>query len=273
MNISLSNIAWDPVYNDTVAELMNEFGVTGVDLAPSKLWDDPLRATDADISRVRDYWNVRGITIVGAQSIHFGHPQLQLFGTPQQRAEMEEYTSRMVALCGSLGVSAIVFGSPKNRQRGAIQLEQANEIAISFFRHIGAVAVQYSTTVCIEPNAVPYGCDYINTSEEGRSLVEAIGHPGVQLHLDAGNMTMMNENIPAAIERCVPWMKHFHVSEPHLDPVGGPLSDGQHHASIATALRASAYPGWVSIEMREDSTMDASDQVRAALSFVSPIYS
>lgn len=271
MRLTISNIAWEKAEDTAVAALLSQYGFTGVDLAPSKIWSDPLAATDEEIAAVRAWWQERGINVAGAQSIHFGHPELQIFQTEEQRDQMLQFTARMIELCGKLGVTAIVFGSPKNRLRGTMSMEQSLEIAEPFFRQLGEVAIQNNTHLCIEPNATDYGCDFVNTAAEGYALVQRVNHPGFRLHLDSGNMTMMKENCVESIRRCVDVMQHFHVSEPQLGQVGVNPSPVD-HAGIAAVLKELHYDKWVSVEMRGGVQENNVKAVEQAMQFVSSVY-
>lgn len=271
MKKTISNIAWEKNEDAAVVPLFAQYGFTGVDIAPSKIWADPLAATDADIAAVRAWWQERGIAIAGAQSIHFGHPEFQMFQTEEQREQMLQFTARMIELCGKLGVSAIVFGSPKNRLRGALSMEEALDSAELFFRRLGEVAAQNNTHVCIEPNATDYGCDFINTAAEGYALVKRVNHPGFRLHLDSGNMTMMKENCVNSIRRCFDVMQHFHLSEPQLGQVGIEPSPVD-HAGIAGVLKELHYDKWVSVEMRGGVQENNVRAVEQAMQFVSSVY-
>ncbi len=271
MKLSLSNIAWSPDENAAVIDIMHNNGITGVDFALSKIFAEPLTATDADIQAVIDYWTQNNIAIAGAQSIHFGFPQHQLFGSPTVRAEMIAFTNAMVAVAGKLGVSAVVFGSPKNRVRGDLPLEEATTIAIDAFRQMGESAVQHNTCIVIEPNAAAYGCDFIRTAEEGIAFVTAVNHPGVKLHLDTGSMIMMNDDIPAVIRKSGALLKHFHVAAPELSQVGLPETTDI-HMSAAEALRDINYTGWVTVEMKDGLTTRNTIAVTQAAEFVSHIY-
>ncbi len=271
MKLSLSNIAWSPEENDTVVEIMQHHGITGVDFALSKVLADPLAATDSEIESAVNYWKSRGIQIAGAQSIHFGHPELQLFGDETVRKQMIDYTNQMIVVAGKLGVSAIVFGSPKNRVRGDMELSEATEIAIDAFRQMGAIAIANNTCVVIEPNAADYGCDFVRTAEEGLAFVKAVDHAGVRLHLDTGSMAMMKEDMKRAIYNSIEYLQHFHVAEPQLGPVGASDTEDKHRVAAA-ALREAGYQNWVAVEMRDGVTTPNTEAVETAALFVAEIY-
>jgi sugar phosphate isomerase/epimerase len=242
MRLAVSNIAWPTWADPAVAGLLERHGVAGVELAPAKLWPRPAEVSEREALTVRRAWEERGVQVVALQALLFGRPELTLFDDAVSRARAVEYLAAVIRLAGWLGAGALVFGSPKNRLAGGQAATVVHTLALDTFRRLGEEAVRHRTTFCIEPNPREYGCDFITTVREAAELVEAVGHPGFGLHLDAGGMTLTRES-PADAGPVRP--RHYHISEPHLVPIGaGP------HEAFADSLHRSGYDGWCSIEMR-----------------------
>lgn len=252
MRFAVSNIAWPRERDDAVAAVLNEHGVAGIEVAPTKLWPQPLQASDSEIDSVRRFWADRGIAIVAAQALLFGKPELTIFEAAATRAATLEYLRGIVQVCAKLGAGALVFGSPKNRRIGSLPLEEAMRIAAEFFRRLGEAAANAGTCIVMEANPPVYGADFITRAADAIDLVEHVNHPGFCLHLDTGCMTLVGDPIAETFSRGSKWMKHFHVSEPNLDPPG--TSGTVDHAAFAKALRG--YGSWVSLEMREVQPFD-----------------
>lgn len=270
MKLSISNIAWDAAEDEAVADLMRRYGVTAVEIAPPKVWSpEPTEATDDEVARYRAFWQNHGITPVAFQSLLFGKPQLTLFDAPEQRQAMLDYLLRIVELAGKMGVTALVFGSPKNRLRGTLSQAQAHEIAAPFFQRLGEAAMENRTRFCLEPNPTQYACDYLLTASEGRALVQRVDHPGFRLHLDAAIMSMNNEDIEAELEASLPYLAHFHISEPQLGVIG---QGGTDHSRFASCLKRLGYQGYVSVEMRNGWTTPNLDAVETALKAATTTY-
>lgn len=249
MRLAVSNIAWPREQDAAVADLLREQGVAGVEVAPTKVWPDPLAATDADIDGYRHFWNDRGIEIVASQALLFGKPELTLFDSPETRAKTLQYLTGIVRLCARLGARALVFGSPKNRRVGNGSPHQARTVAKEFFRDLGQVAADAGTAVVLEANPPEYGADFVTRAAEAIDLVKAVDHPGFRLHLDTGCMTLANDPIGPTLDAGFPLTRHFHVSEPNLDPPG--KSGKVDHPAFADELKRRGYSHWVSLEMRE----------------------
>ena len=261
MRVAVSNIAWDAVDDDRVAEALVELGVTGIEVAPTTHWEDPSVATEEQIERYRRRWLDRGLTVSSLQALLYGRPELVLFGSDEAREATLAYLARISGLAGRLGAGPMVFGSPKNRKVGDRIPTEAHDIAVDFFRRAAADANAAGVTLCLEANPPEYGADFAVSTHEALAIVEEVDRSGFGMHLDLGGMQIAGEPISERIHDCAQWLGHFHVSEPYLAPVGASRLD---HDEIASALRDIEYEGWVSIEMRKPVDADPVETVIAA---------
>jgi len=249
MKLAVSNIAWPMEHDAAVADVLRGLGVTGIEVAPTKVWPRPLEATDAEIDAYRRFWDDRGIAIAAAQSLLFGRPDLTLFESDDTQRRTLEYLTGIIRLCGRLGAGALVFGSPKNRRVGSMPRPRAWTEAVSFFRRLAEAAEAAGTTVVLEANPPEYGADFVTRAAEAIGLVTTLNQPGFRLHLDTGCMTLVKDPIRETFAAGFPWLQHFHVSEPNLEP---PDTTGRvDHTAAAAELTRRGYDGWVSLEMRE----------------------
>jgi sugar phosphate isomerase/epimerase len=266
----MSNLAWDPADDAAVAAVLTDAGVAGVELAPTKIWPDPLTAAPAEVAAYRAQWEAAGLPVVSLQSLLFGHPELVLFGDADDRARFVAYLERIIDLAEQLGAGPLVFGSPKNRRRGDLDPETAEARAAEVFAELGRYAGPRSACLCIEPNPADYGADFVNHAVEGASLARRVAEPGFGLHLDTGSLTLAGDDIPEAIAGSIDVLRHFHCSEPQLAPIG--RSGRVDHHAAAAALRAAGYTGHVSVEMLVPDGEDALECVAAAAALAVEAY-
>jgi sugar phosphate isomerase/epimerase len=245
MKLAVSNIAWPRGEDAGAAEVLARHGVTGVELAPTLVWPDPLAVTERDAVACRLAWERRGRTVVAMQALLFGKSDLLLFGDPAVRDRAVGYLGGVMRLAGWLGRLVLVFGSPGNRKVGGRAYEEVLPEAVAVFRRLGELALGHGVTFCIEPNPPAYGCDFVTSAAQGAALVAEVAHPGFGLHLDAGGLTLSGER-PADLKDAP--LAHYHVSEPHLKPIG---TAGAPHAVFAADLQARGYDRWCSVEMRQ----------------------
>jgi len=269
MKLAISSIAWRPEESDAVRELLVGLAIRGVEVAPPQFFSDPANADLDEVKRVRRTWNDCGVQIIAQQALLFGHPELTLFGTAEKRQETADYLREILRLGGELGAGPHVFGSPRNRARGDLSPAQAMAIAVPFFQELAVAADSFGTTLCIEPNAPAYGCDFITDTPEALELVRQVDHPGFGFHLDAGVLTMNGESYEEALDVALPYLRHVHISEPFLAPIIGKQTD---HNRLASALQARGYSGWVSIEMKRPESDTPLATLRECLEFAAGIY-
>lgn len=264
--LAVSNIAWTNNEEADVARKLQELGVTKVEIAPTKRWDDPTQATAEDIREYIEWWAQFGIEVTAFQSMLFARPDLKIFESDTLRQETERYMADFLRLAGDMGAKRLVFGSPKNRQRGDMPVAEADVIAANFFAKLGEVATANGTMLCIEPNAPQYNCDYITTAAEGAALVRQIGLEGIGLHLDTACMALASDDLGESIRAHADILEHFHVSAPMLDRVYD--RDDVDYAGAANALRDINYDKVISIEMRPGEEGENVARVEEAVRFV-----
>ncbi|MEK7451132.1 MAG: sugar phosphate isomerase/epimerase family protein [Patescibacteria group bacterium] len=271
MNIAISNIAWNKEEDKEIANILRKYGISGIEVAPTKIWKNPLEAKEKEIKEYRNYWLNNGINIVAMQSLLFGHPELTIFDSGQIRAKALNYISRIVHLSSLLGSKIMVFGSPKNRLINGLNYNKALEIACEFFYKIAEICKQYKIFLCIEPNPPEYGADFILNTNEAIKLVTAVNHSYFRLHLDTSTMTINKESYEDSMENGLSLLKHFHISEPYLEPIKEGVTD---HKKIALILKKLNYNDnrWISVEMRSSDNNSNMEHVDKALELVTRIY-
>lgn len=267
MKLAISNIAWKEEEDPQVIEIMRDLGISALEVAPTRFWEEPLEASAEEVLKVRRFWEEQEIRIVAMQALLFGKPELTIFENPETREETLQYLIGIIKLAKSLGCGALVFGSPKNRRVGDIPEKEVQRIAEEFFGRLGEESAKYGIWFCLEPNPPDYGCDFVTTTEEAVGLVSAIGKTGLGLNFDLGGATINKEPLERILPKAAPVMHHFHISAPNLELI---TESGGDHALVAKLLKEIGYNRIVSIEMR--SAESNLDRVRESIQFVKDTY-
>jgi len=248
MKLSISNLAWDKHQDDKVIKLLKKHSVTGIDLAPTKIWPNPTKVSVKEAEKYRQFWQNQGISIIAFQSLLYGHPELTIFQDSKARQNTLVYLTYIIKLAASLGVKALVFGSPRNRQIGNLSRSKYMPIAVDFFHKLAEVAAKHNQIFCIEPNSVIYGCDFIKSHTEAVELVKKINHPAFRLNIDVATITLNKKNHAQVITDALAWSGHFHISERDLKAIE---PDKSYHKKVSNTLYRLKYAGWISIEMNK----------------------
>lgn len=246
--LAVSNIAWpaDTESRDEALRILLDGGATGVEVAPSLLFPDPAAASPDEITRARSAFEAKGLPVVAMQALLFNRPNLKVFGTPEEKLALLDHLTTMARMASLLGARVLVFGSPKNRLKGPLSHQQADEAAAQFFREVGRRAADLGVVFGMEANPPGYGGDWLTTLDEAANFVDLVASPGIALHGDAGGMIMSGQAPPSTTRS----LAHHHASEPNLDP----LSNRPEQEAIARWLAGSGHTGWISIEMRKPET-------------------
>lgn len=271
MRLSISNIAWDVEYDNTIAELLQRYGIDAIDVAPGKYFPDPVQTNDVEIMEVKNWWAEKGIEIIGMQALLFGTTGLNVFASQDIQQAMLNRLEAVCRVSAGLGATRLVFGSPKNRDLTGLSNYEALSVATSFFRQLGDIAESYGVIICLEPNPTCYGANFMTTSEETANVVRSIAHPTIKMQLDTGALAINNEDVDVVLKEHADIIGHIHASERNLIP----LCDGTlDHESFARSFRQYLPEHPVTIEMltnNSESTIQAIEHSlkRACLAYTS----
>jgi len=244
MKLSVSNLAWEPTFNPTAAQILSQHNIKYLEITPGRL-PFTLTASPNEISDYRRFWQDYSLEIIAMQSLLFGGPELSLFSSPEARDQLLAYLKQVLTLGQKLGAQAFVFGSPKNRLKGSLSANQANSIALDFFKSLGDFALNLEVNVCIEANPFSTGADFLTTTKDALSFIQNLNHPAIKLQLDTGTIFANQENSTQIIHQALPQTGHAHLSQPGLTP----LNLDYPHDHLIELLKKHHYQGFISLEM------------------------
>lgn len=262
MRLSISNIAWQPEEDQRIATLLEQHQIDAIDIAPGKYFSSPELTTKAEIMAVKQWWHERGISIIGMQSLLFGTTGLNVFGDKASRSGLLTRLQAIFRIAGILGATRLVFGSPRNRDRHSLSDQEATDSAIQFFQQAANYAADEGVLLCLEPNPVCYGANFMTNSQETALVVKAVNHPALRMQLDTGAITINQEDVAQVLNSYAALIGHVHASEPQLVPLG---DNGTDHGKMASALAQSLPKAIVTIEMLATETEPALQSISRAL--------
>lgn len=218
MSLGISNIAWPTNLDNDVASLLTSRGVYSVDIAPSKYFDLSAAPRASEAEEVRYFWESKGFLIRGMQSLMYGSA-LNIFGSDIDREDMLAWLDNLCRIGAHLGASRLVFGSPKNRFRVGMSQAESLVIATEFFMRLGDIAERHRVSICLEPNPIEYGANFLISSSETADFVQSLDHPAIRMQLDTGAMVLCGEEEDDLLENVSEIVGHIHLSAPGLKPL------------------------------------------------------
>lgn len=257
MRLSISNLAWPKRMGDLVAPRLKAIGIDGVELAPTAIWPKAPHVPTEQVRRYADNLRAHGLAISGIQSLLYGHPEMQVFRR-KSWPNMHRHLTGMIRLAHHLNTKIVVFGSPKNRVRGSLSDDEANEACAEFLSGLLPTLAECDVVLTLEPNAPAYGTDYLTRYVEAVALSDLIASPWIKPQIDTGCMGMVGESADQAISSRLP--AHIHISMHNLLPPPGSIN----HQAIGQSLAKNHYDGWVVLEMLQASTQPLTTAVHSA---------
>jgi len=221
-------------------------GSVGSLLTPSKS-DEEFEAAISKIDRVLPIRSCTGF-IPGS---------LPVVGPSVNREALLQHARITFQRAHRLGISYIVFGSGGARKiPDGFDPARAREQFIELARAMGPLAQDAGVTIVLEP-LNRSETNFFHTVAEGIELVDAVGHPNVQLLADIYHMQRENEG-PESLLRAGARLRHCHIAEKRNRTPPG--TEGDDFRPFFRALKQIGYRGGISIEGRwsKDPTTDYS---------------
>jgi sugar phosphate isomerase/epimerase len=225
-------------------------GYTGLEIAPFTL-GEPATLSTWDAKRIGEVVRSHGLEPIGfhwllakTTGYHLTSPDREI----EQRTF--DYARHLAELCGAMGGSIMVWGSPQQRTLEAGWSRPEAELRfIDFFKRLSPHLANAGVTIAFEFLG-PLETNFINTADETIKLLEQIDSPNVRLHLDIKAMAADSKPIPEIVRESLPWTAHFHANDPNLR---GPGMGEVDFPAVAAELLKGGYDGWVSVEVFDTS--------------------
>ncbi|MFW6170440.1 MAG: sugar phosphate isomerase/epimerase family protein, partial [Planctomycetota bacterium] len=191
-----------------------ECGYTGVEFAPFTIEKTAYDISAGRRAEVRRQAEQAGLDVVGLHwLLAFTEGCYLTSPEPDVRRKTGDYFSELARLCRDLGGSVMVLGSPKQRNLlPGVSHQQAMEYAADVIRQALPTMEDRGVTLAVEPLGPAEG-DFLLTAAAGRELVEMVGSPHCQLHLDVKAMSSEQQPIDEIIRRNASVLRHFHAND------------------------------------------------------------
>jgi sugar phosphate isomerase/epimerase len=184
---------------------------------------------------------------------------------PGYRRVRIDHTRRALSLCAELGAPHITTEpggplAPGQRRQDAIDL------FVETLKPLAEHAHNLGVLLLIEPEPGLL----LETTDQYLEVAERLSAPSVGLNFDVGHAYCVSEDLPRAIAKLAPHIRHYHVEDiaatrvhHHLVPGTGAIDFG----AVVAAIRQTGYDGWLTVELYPfvDDPDAAARAARAAL--------
>jgi sugar phosphate isomerase/epimerase len=257
--LAVSNIAWNHNNFNDILKILSANRIKSVEIAPTKIADWSNWSSET-ISRLKSY----DINFVSCQSILFNTSITNIF---RDCDKFINHYKVVAEICNNLGITKIVFGSPKARDLG----EATEEDAIQLFSKIGDISSKYNVHCCIEPNSKKYGCTWLTNLYDTINFVKKVNHSYIKVNYDLGNYLMEDDEFVWNNEN-IRLIGHIQISSSFLKPLSE-LSDEnktKYKHQIQDIINL-GYKEYISLEMTETSIYEIMNSINIFLDFLHKI--
>lgn len=229
-------------------ELAAGLGYDGIELAPFTLGETPHLLPADDRAALRRVAEDNGLTIDSLHWLLVTPAGLSITSPDEDvRGRTVDVMRRLVGFAADLGCTAMVHGSPAQRQLDAGDEDAGRGRARDCFAAVADEAAAAGIAYCIEPLA-GRETNFINSVAEAAALVEAIGSPGLRTMVDCSAAALDEaEPVAALLDRWLPTGMIAHVQVNDRNQQGPGQGDDQ-FAPVFAALRRHGYDKVVAVE-------------------------
>ena len=228
-------------------KLASDVGYSGLEVAPFTLGTRADQISAETRAQYRDMAASHGLKIIG---LHWLLAKTEGFHLTTNDLAVRQLTASYLGdlahLCRDLGGDLMVLGSPMQRNFGPeMSHQQAMDNAVDVLKRCTPVLEETQVAIAVEPLGPQEG-NFLNHASQARSLIQAVDHPFIMLHLDVKAMSTEGKPINQVIRENADLMIHFHANDPNrLGPGMGDVD----FVPIFRALNEVDYDGWVSVEV------------------------
>jgi sugar phosphate isomerase/epimerase len=158
-----------------------------------------------------------------------------------------DHTKRALDLCAELGAPHIT-----TEPGGPLAPGQPRQEAIDLFVEVMKPLAQHAhdrgVLLLIEPEPDLL----LETTDQYLEVAERLNAPSIGLNFDVGHAFCVREDLPRAISKLAPHIRHYHFEDiaatrvhHHLVPGTGAID----FAAVMAAISASGYDGWLTVEL------------------------
>jgi sugar phosphate isomerase/epimerase len=166
---------------------------------------------------------------------------------PNYRQVRIDHTRRALSLCAELGAPHITTEPGGPIAEGQTR-QQAIDLFVEALKPLAEHAHDCGVLLLIEPEPGLL----LETTDQYLEVAGRVNAPSIGLNFDVGHAFCVKEDLPAAIAKLAPQIRHYHVEDisaervhHHLVPGTGTID----FAAVFRAIKQTGYDGWVTVEL------------------------
>lgn len=187
---------------------------------------------------------------------------------PNYRRVRVDHTRRALSLCAELGAPHVTTEPGGPIASGQTRAE-AIDLFVEALKPLAQHAYDLGVLLLIEPEPGLL----LETTDQYLEVAGRVDAPSIGLNFDIGHAFCVGEDLPGAVAKLAPQIRHYHVEDiaasrvhHHLVPGEGAID----FAEVFRAIAATGYDGWITVELYPYGE-DPDAAARAAFAALTPL--
>lgn len=256
MRLAFSTNAYLRFPFDEAADRIAAIGYEGLELLadvphawPAGLLNGPKQAIRAALARNKlEFSNVNAFMMNAINDYRqpYWYPSF-IEPDPHYRRVRIDHTRRALSLCAELGAPHITT-EPGGPIAPGQTRQQAIDLFVEVLKPLAEHAHKEGVLLLIEPEPELL----LETTDQYLEVAERVNAPSIGLNFDVGHAFCVREDLPRAIAKLAPHIRHYHFEDiantrvhHHLVPGTGVID----FAEVIAAIRKTGYNGWLTVEL------------------------
>lgn len=226
----------------SILDKCREFGLDGVEIPLLSYIQEKL-----PIKELKSKAHDLGLKIIASTGLEEETSIISENGKKRERGKA--FLKRSVDIAHELGsdqLSGVIY-APWAVLKGRRRTDWEYQNCVESLREVADYAENAGVYLCLEP-VNRYEGYFLNTAEQGKTLLKDIGHKYVKLHLDSFQMNIEEQSMYGAVKTAGEDLYHFHVCASHR---GIPGTGHIEWDEIFRAFKEIGYDNWLVIESFE----------------------
>jgi sugar phosphate isomerase/epimerase len=242
MRLAFSTNAYLKHPFDEAASRIASFGYEGLELLADVPHAWPAGLLDGQKRAILQAMDRSGLAFSNINAF-----MMNAVNDPHYRQVRIDHTRRALDLCAELGAPHITT-EPGGPLAPGQPRQEAIDLFVEVLKPLAQHAHDRGVLLLIEPEPDLL----LETTDQYLEVAERVNAPSIGLNFDVGHAFCVREDLPRAIAKLAPQIRHYHLEDiaatrvhHHLVPGTGAID----FAEVIAAIRATGYDGWLTVEL------------------------
>jgi len=177
----ISNLAWNHFDTNKVLELLKNYSINGIDIAPIRI-NNTWKHYEISIKKFYKKILSLGLKVNAIQGV-FYKTNFNLF-KKNHKSKIYNHIIKIIKISKILNCNKIIIGSSNFRNNQKLSPSESDIIFLDFFKEIIPLIKKHKIYICFEPIPKNYGEKYLSDIDKLANLIKKLNTPWFGINFD-----------------------------------------------------------------------------------------